>query len=468
MGQHAACTRSEPDPHSGDVLRHPQDPNRVLDVSKTRRLLQHSASFKGRHVVLVLSGSFNPIHLSHVRCMDAAKTALEAKGDRVVGGWIAPSSEEYVRSKLGDAAMPLKTRCDLSRAAVADSDWISVLDWGIAYGERVRQHVSQVLAPYANSVNVKAFTALLVFGADYTVRARSWRSPEVCVGRAPSTDVVKKEIEAGAAHKDFVLVEADVGDFSSTSIRNAVETRNADLLLEMMHPSVVRLCYPWATPSAPSCSVLSSSSGKPLLIGICGPSGSGKSTVVKKLKKMLELGDTKVICISADSWLDPSKVTEHPEYGGNWENPDVVDVCGLHNALMQFKGLDVQKGGTIAYAAKRGSFRENFGPSSGKVVVLVEGYLLFHEPDVAVLFNTHIFLEAGDDTCCNRRFRREHRKASTTPGFEQWYKGLVWEAYRSNLVVQHRNTPNRKVVSAEGTEADMARQVFGLIEPLVK
>eukprot|EP01120_Amphizonella_sp_Union-15-10_P005009 TRINITY_DN1574_c0_g1_i2.p1 TRINITY_DN1574_c0_g1~~TRINITY_DN1574_c0_g1_i2.p1 ORF type:complete len:207 (+),score=37.25 TRINITY_DN1574_c0_g1_i2:57-677(+) len=50
-------------------------------------------------VVLMLSGSFNPVHRMHIKAFELAKKKLEEKYP-VIGGYIAPSSDPYVRSKL--------------------------------------------------------------------------------------------------------------------------------------------------------------------------------------------------------------------------------------------------------------------------------------------------------------------------------------------------------------------------------
>jgi hypothetical protein len=57
-------------------------------------------------IILVLSGSFNPIHRMHLQTFLAAKDLLEKKYSRkVVAGYVSPSSDSYVKQKLKETAM---------------------------------------------------------------------------------------------------------------------------------------------------------------------------------------------------------------------------------------------------------------------------------------------------------------------------------------------------------------------------
>src|SRR5690348_9726623 len=62
------------------------------------------SSGKGPIVLLVLSGSFNPVHEMHIQTMELARSELIKIGYQVPAGWIAPSSEQYVGGKLGAEA----------------------------------------------------------------------------------------------------------------------------------------------------------------------------------------------------------------------------------------------------------------------------------------------------------------------------------------------------------------------------
>jgi nicotinic acid mononucleotide adenylyltransferase len=76
-------------------------------------------------VVLLTTGSFNPVHRQHVEMHRIAKAHLEAlHGMRVLASFFSPSHDNYLRSKLaaqGRSAcfLPFAARCDLLQDAIA-------------------------------------------------------------------------------------------------------------------------------------------------------------------------------------------------------------------------------------------------------------------------------------------------------------------------------------------------------------
>ena len=221
---------------------------------------------KAAAAVLLLSGSFNPLHRSHVACLETAKVAHEKRtGVPVMAAWIAPSSEAYVRHKLRNEALSLRERCRLCEAAVADSPWVGVVDWGVARGDTVQRGVHEMLQHPCGPGLREADAALLaqwcitpklVFGADYAVRARSWRHAsfggQIVIGRdSDDTRKVREAVDNGDAAAGFMLVQsAEVGDVSATMIRHAAQERDAGTLRKALHPGVVELLYPWAVEKA--------------------------------------------------------------------------------------------------------------------------------------------------------------------------------------------------------------------------
>ena len=68
--------------------------------------------------VVVLPGALNPCHTQHVRSLELARCALEKQGVRVVMGFLQPSSDAYLRHKVGaEFAIALEDRvrmCEVS------------------------------------------------------------------------------------------------------------------------------------------------------------------------------------------------------------------------------------------------------------------------------------------------------------------------------------------------------------------
>ena len=82
-----------------------------FDINKLRNgieMWRREGSAK-KPVVLMTSGSFAPPHRMHIELLEVSKKWLEARGKEVVvGGFVCPSSDSYVKRKLGDDWVCLK------------------------------------------------------------------------------------------------------------------------------------------------------------------------------------------------------------------------------------------------------------------------------------------------------------------------------------------------------------------------
>ncbi|RIA97231.1 cytidylyltransferase-domain-containing protein [Glomus cerebriforme] len=81
-------------------------------------------------IVLLTTGSMNPIHIQHYRNFEIAKRELESRlSVKVIAGYISPSQDLYVFSKLGKYAIPIDKRIEMCKLAVNESNWIDVDLW---------------------------------------------------------------------------------------------------------------------------------------------------------------------------------------------------------------------------------------------------------------------------------------------------------------------------------------------------
>ncbi|KAG0222169.1 hypothetical protein BGX31_009314 [Mortierella sp. GBA43] len=92
--------------------------------------------YEKEKIVLLLTGSFCPIHLHHTEMLEAAKTRMEqdqdgTPGAMILGGFLSPSHDLYVGEKLrGDSlVLNAEERLELCRLQTADSDWMDVDAW---------------------------------------------------------------------------------------------------------------------------------------------------------------------------------------------------------------------------------------------------------------------------------------------------------------------------------------------------
>mmetsp|Transcript_11270 Transcript_11270/g.31622 ORF Transcript_11270/g.31622 Transcript_11270/m.31622 type:complete len:295 (+) Transcript_11270:181-1065(+) len=81
-------------------------------------------------IVLLMTGSFCPVHRMHVHAMEEARRAVEACGHHmVVGGFLSPSHDSYVSMKLGDESIPASSRVDMCALATEASDFLATDPW---------------------------------------------------------------------------------------------------------------------------------------------------------------------------------------------------------------------------------------------------------------------------------------------------------------------------------------------------
>lgn len=92
-----------------------------------------SSNFKNNDkpkMVLLTTGSFNPVHFMHINMFGIAKNEMEKIGFNIIGGYISPSQELYVKRKLGEEeTIKIEHRVDLLKAAIDDfgfKEWLKV------------------------------------------------------------------------------------------------------------------------------------------------------------------------------------------------------------------------------------------------------------------------------------------------------------------------------------------------------
>ena len=186
-------------------------------------------------IVLIESGALAPPHKMHIGIMEQVKQYFESKdkNKKVVGGFIIPSSDNYVKHKLKKDFIPLKHRVNMTQILIKNSEWLDCLDWNMAYGEEIKICIDKILKNQLPKYNIKSY---LVFGIDFYIRFKmELKSEQVCIYR-PCFDL---DLAKQMYTKDLIFVEGNNDDISSTKIRKAIRDKDEKTINELMCEEMV-------------------------------------------------------------------------------------------------------------------------------------------------------------------------------------------------------------------------------------
>lgn len=155
------------------------------------------------NAIILLPAALCPIHKDHIKIIEIARKHLESKKYNVKHAYLLPSSEQYVNQKTeGHVFDSLEHRVNMCEIAVKDIDWISVLNWGMASGNKAKEKIEK------DNPECKVF---IVAGSD--------------------TNRNKK-------NKSLIVVHRDWRAPSSTQVRKAIKEKEYDLLKELVDENV--------------------------------------------------------------------------------------------------------------------------------------------------------------------------------------------------------------------------------------
>ena len=159
----------------------------------------------------------------------------------------------------------------------------------------------------------------------------------------------------------------------------------------------------------------------PLVIGVAGGTGSGKSTVAAKIVEGLPAES--VVILDHDSYYrDRSDLTPAMAEQLNYDHPDSLETDLLVDQLRRLKSgqaIDMPQYDFKTHSRLKTRRRVEPAP-----VIVVEGILLFVEPDLRALLDIKLFVDTDADIRILRRIRRdlEHRGRTFQSIREQYYK----------------------------------------------
>ncbi len=141
-----------------------------------------------------------------------------------------------------------------------------------------------------------------------------------------------------------------------------------------------------------------------ILIGIAGGSGSGKTVVARTIVR--ELGSKRVVIIDQDSYYrDLEEVPFRDREARNFDHPDAFDSDLMRQHLRELlEGHPIEQP-VYDYSQHRRT-RETRRISDHLVIVL-EGILIFHDPELRALMDIKLYVDADSDVRLIRRLRRD-------------------------------------------------------------
>ncbi|MBX3019744.1 MAG: uridine kinase [Bdellovibrionaceae bacterium] len=151
---------------------------------------------------------------------------------------------------------------------------------------------------------------------------------------------------------------------------------------------------------------------RPLLIGISGGSGSGKTYFARALAE--KLGAKNCTVIYQDHFYKDQSA--HFDFDGgsvNFDHPDAIDFKLFAQCLTDLRaGRDVR---IPHYDFKTHSRIGDGQPLAVHPVIIADGTLIFHYPEVRALFDLRVFLDTPEELRFSRRLDRDVRERGRTP-----------------------------------------------------
>lgn len=159
---------------------------------------------------------------------------------------------------------------------------------------------------------------------------------------------------------------------------------------------------------------------KPYIIGITGGTASGKTFVIEALKDYF---DGKILIISQDQYYKGESVKRLDR----WERANLDEPKAFDNKLLSEHLKSLLKGETVlapVYDFARHKQTKAKVPMEPKPIIILEGILIFNNPEIRNLIDLKIYLEADPDVRLARRLLRDIEERGVT--IENLRSSIEW------------------------------------------
>ena len=149
----------------------------------------------------------------------------------------------------------------------------------------------------------------------------------------------------------------------------------------------------------------------PLVIGIAGGTGSGKTTVTNVI--LQRVGAQHIALLPHDAYYRDVKNLSLPERARiNYDHPDSLETDLLVQHVHQLKNWEPVE--LPVYDFTTHSRTEHTIHVEPRLVILVEGILIFYEPELRPLFDVKIYVDTDADIRFIRRLQRDINERGRT------------------------------------------------------
>lgn len=183
---------------------------------------------KRKQCILIQTGAHCPLHHGHVAMMEYSKSFLEGVGYHVMGGYLSPGHDEYIKDKNKDEYMPIHDRLDFANDLLRKDErlnWLAIDPWeglfapGAVNYTSVVYRLQQYLAYWLPEEKIEIF---YVCGADNARFFRVFKDTDIqmCITTRPNYDISSMApdiLDAG-----FYIAEMN-NPLSSTQVRKEPE-----------------------------------------------------------------------------------------------------------------------------------------------------------------------------------------------------------------------------------------------------
>ena len=161
----------------------------------------------------------------------------------------------------------------------------------------------------------------------------------------------------------------------------------------------------------------------PLVIGIAGGSGSGKTTVSQEI--LNRVGADKIAYLQHDSYYkDLTGLPSTLRTEVNFDHPNSLETELLIKHVEALRNLQAVE--VPIYDFSTDSRTSQTFTVAPRGVIIVEGVLIFAEPELRKLFDVKLFVDADADVRFIRRLRRDiTERGRTTESVIKQYEATV-------------------------------------------